>query len=88
MDLRIRLVAAGGSRPAAEADCPHNSFHHLSTATILMTEEKEVQKELSDQELDALDANLLEIETLYRSRCVNAPNGTNVVVREIEKSDE
>lgn len=44
--------------------------------------------DLSEQEQDALDANLQEIETLYRSRCVNAPNGTNVVVREIEKNDD
>ena len=53
-----------------------------------MSTENEQTHDLSDSELDALDANLLEIETLYRSRCVNAPNGTNVVVREIEKTDE
>lgn len=53
-----------------------------------MNTENEPTRELSDSELDALDANLLEIETLYRSRCVNAPNGSNVVVREIDKTDE
>lgn len=53
-----------------------------------MSQEPIKTDDLSEQELDALDANLLEIELLYRSRCVSAPNGTNVVVREIEKTDK
>lgn len=43
--------------------------------------------EISEQELEKLDADLLEVEILYKSRCVQAPKGTNVVVREIEKKD-
>lgn len=43
----------------------------------------------TDNEQDQLDANLLEIEILYKSRCVKAPaSGSNVTVREIEKSIE
>jgi hypothetical protein len=53
-----------------------------------MTQEPKTNDELTEQELDALDASLLEIELLYKSRCVNAPNGSNVVVREIEKADK
>ena len=44
--------------------------------------------DLSKEELDTLDANLLEIELLYKSRCVSAPKGSNVVVREIDRDKE
>jgi len=53
-----------------------------------MTKENKISDEVTEQDLEALDANLLEIEILYRSRCVNVPTGSNVVVREIEKKDE
>lgn len=52
-----------------------------------MSQENTPNDEMTEQELDALDANLLEIDLLYRSRCVNVPSGANVVVREIEKTD-
>lgn len=45
-------------------------------------------QEVSTEEQDKLDANLLEIETLYRSRCITPRAGTNVIVREIEESDK
>lgn len=53
-----------------------------------MTQKTEANDQLTEQELDTLDASLLEIELLYKSRCVSAPNGSNVVVREIEKTDK
>lgn len=43
--------------------------------------------DLTEQESDKLDADLLAIDLLYRSRCVQAPKGSNVVVREIEKKE-
>jgi hypothetical protein len=54
-----------------------------------MAEQNTENKEnaLTEEELDQLDKNLLEIELLYKSRCVQAPWGGNVVVREIEKKD-
>ncbi len=54
-----------------------------------MTEQNAEKNEnaLTEEELDQLDKNLLEIELLYKSRCVQAPWGSNVVVREIEKKE-
>lgn len=46
------------------------------------TENKEF--DVSDEELDKLDASLLAIETMYESRCVQAPRASNVTVRDIE----
>ncbi|WP_153307110.1 hypothetical protein [Desulfosediminicola flagellatus] len=46
------------------------------------TENKEC--DISEEELEKLDANLLAIETLYESRCVQAPRASNVTVRDIE----
>lgn len=46
------------------------------------------QNDIDEQELEKLDANLLEVELLYKSRCVQAPTGRNVTVREIEKEEE
>lgn len=43
--------------------------------------------DVNQEELDKLDDDLLAIETLYESRCVQAPRGTNVVVRDIEDKD-
>lgn len=42
---------------------------------------------VTEEELEKLDANLLEIEILFKSRCVQAPGGSNVTVREIEKKE-
>lgn len=55
-----------------------------------MTKENQQQTDLdvSAEEQDKLDANFLEIETLYRSRCITPRAGTNVVVRDIEESDQ
>lgn len=52
-----------------------------------MKEEHTQTEEISNEELDALDASLLEIDLLYKSRCVKA-SGNNVTVREIERPEE
>jgi len=52
-----------------------------------MSNESSTDGQCNEQEQEALDANLLEIELLYRSRCISVPHGTNVIVREIEKTD-
>lgn len=42
--------------------------------------------ELSPEELQKLDADLLEMEILFKSRCVKMPPYSNVTVREIKES--
>ncbi|MFT5697163.1 MAG: hypothetical protein ACI8ZB_000011 [Desulforhopalus sp.] len=42
-------------------------------------------KELEDDE--KIELGFTQMEMLYRSRCIQSPLGTNVVVREIEKDD-
>lgn len=50
------------------------------------TKSENIDNEVTDQEeLERLDANLLEIEILFKSRCVHPRGGKNVTVREIEK---
>jgi hypothetical protein len=44
--------------------------------------------EITQEELDKLDADLLEIDILYRSRCVQTPQRSNVVVREIQNTEK
>jgi hypothetical protein len=39
----------------------------------------------TNAEDDAIDTALLQMEVLYKSRCVQPPRGTNVTVREIKK---
>ncbi len=39
----------------------------------------------TNTEDDAIDTALLQMEVLYKSRCVQPPRGTNVTVREIKK---
>jgi len=55
-----------------------------------MTKEAQPKQDqdISSEEMDQLDAKLLEIETLYRSRCITPRTGTNVIVREIEKDEK
>lgn len=43
------------------------------------------ETELEDDE--KIEQGFTQMELLYRSRCVQAPLGTNVIVREIEKDD-
>lgn len=38
-------------------------------------------------EKDAIDTALLQMEILYKCRCVQPPVGTNVTIREIEKDE-
>jgi hypothetical protein len=60
----------------------------ISMTTPENTPEKD-EKELNQEELDKLDADLHSIDMLYRSRCVQPPQGvTNVVVREIERKEK
>lgn len=53
----------------------------------MITQHDTQNDELTEQESDKLDADLLAIDLLYKSRCVQAPTGRNVVVREIEKEE-
>ena len=46
------------------------------------------EQELSQKELDAIDEALIEVEMLYKSRCVRLPGATNVVIREIPSKKE
>jgi hypothetical protein len=48
------------------------------------------QAEQTAEETEIIDRALLEMELLYRSRCVQAPLGKNVTVRELpaDSSDE
>ncbi len=43
---------------------------------------------LSPEESAQLDADLLGIDMLYRSRCVQAPVGSNVKIREIDRNEK
>lgn len=43
------------------------------------------EKDFEDDE--KIELGFTQMELLYRSRCVQAPMGSNVVVREIEKDD-
>lgn len=43
------------------------------------------ETEIEDDE--KIEIGFTQMELLYRSRCVQAPFGSNVVVREIEKDD-
>ena len=45
---------------------------------------KENEVEINETELEHLDDNLLEIDILYKTRCMQVPFGTNVTVREID----
>jgi len=52
------------------------------------TEEKVADDQNSDSIAeDAIDQGLIQMETLYRSRCIQPPNGSNITIREIKKDD-
>lgn len=45
-------------------------------------------KELSREEEEILDTKLMEMDLLYKSRCVKMPGGSNVTIREIDDKKE
>lgn len=47
----------------------------------------EARPEGSPEEREDLDQALVQMEVLYRSRCVQAPHGNNVTVREINREE-
>ncbi len=48
----------------------------------------EIDPEISEAELEKLDDDLLEIDILYKTRCMQVPFGSNVTVREIADKKE
>lgn len=48
-------------------------------------ETKKKEEELSEEE--KIEQGFSQMETLYKSRCVQAPTGKNVTVTEIEKKE-
>lgn len=56
-----------------------------------MTDSKknEPNSDVTKDDLDKLDDDLHAIEMMYRTRCVQPPNGiSNVVVREIDEDEK
>ncbi len=49
----------------------------------MTSNKEELNKEISTEELEAMDEALTQIETIYKSRCVRIPGANNVVVKEI-----
>lgn len=47
---------------------------------------KDEQRSNSEEE-EAIDSALLQMEILYKCRCVQPPFGTNVTIREIKKDE-
>ncbi len=47
---------------------------------------KEEQRNTLDEE-EAIDSALLQMEILYKCRCVQPPFGSNVTIREIKKDE-
>jgi hypothetical protein len=45
------------------------------------------QDKTSTTEDEAIDTALLQMELLYKSRCIQPPRGTNITIREIEKDE-
>ncbi len=43
---------------------------------------------IEENEKNAIDNALLQMEILYKCRCIQPPFGTNVTVREIEKDKQ
>lgn len=51
-------------------------------------QEKIVEDRPADHEDgETIDQAFVQMEVLYRSRCVQAPNGNNITVREIKKEE-
>ena len=38
-------------------------------------------------ETDAIDRTLMQMESIYKSRCIQPPLGSNVTIREIKKDE-
>ncbi len=51
-------------------------------------QEKDIKEQDKNcDEGEAIDRAFVQMELLYRSRCVQAPGGTNVTIREIKKEE-
>ena len=50
-----------------------------------MSKDDDFKPDDTQVEEDKIEEGLSQMEMLYRSRCIQAPLGSNVVVREIEK---
>ncbi len=51
-------------------------------------QEKEIEiQDKNEDEGEAIDRAFVQMELLYRSRCVQAPGGSNVTIREINKDE-
>ena len=46
------------------------------------------QEEVSQEKLDTMDETLIQMEMLYKSRCVRMPGTSNITIREIPSKEE
>ncbi len=47
----------------------------------------DITEQRDPEESDAIEKALQQMEVLYKSRCIQAPFGTNITIREIKKED-
>lgn len=47
---------------------------------------KDEQDKMSDED-ESIDSALLQMEMIYKSRCIHPPRGSNVTIREIKKDE-
>lgn len=47
---------------------------------------KDEQDKMSDED-ESIDSAFLQMEMIYKSRCIQPPRGSNVTIREIKKDE-
>ena len=56
-------------------------------ATDVTPESPNNEQDKQVDEDDAIDRALVEMESSYKSRCIQPPHGSNVTIREIKKQE-
>jgi len=56
-------------------------------ATDVIPESPNNEQDKQVDEDDAIDRALVEMESIYKSRCIQPPHGSNVTIREIKKQE-
>lgn len=80
---RLALCTAGLFSTARNWPGPTLQVREMNTEQEKMSEDRSAGHE----DGEAIDQALVQMEVLYRCRCVQAPSGSNITVREIKNEE-
>lgn len=90
MGRKRRLPVSNGAILAARKSRARRKISLYSQVLQMNTEQDKILEDrpVEHKDVEAIDNAFLQLEVLYRTRCVQSPFGRNVTVRQVEDEEQ